>query len=261
MLKKHVPALIVALFFLGNHLYSQETIEKLIKTGDQYHEAGKLQASLETFLKADEIIPENAEVMWRIARAYSNLGDEEKSQDNQEKARELYQKAEKYARSGVKIDSNHSFCHTYIGVAVGNIALIESSKKKVQLSVVIKNEVMTAIELDDNNDTAHHLLARWHRGVANLSWIERGFAKIFYGGLPPASHEEAIEHFKKAVKILPTYINHHLELARTYQEMKEWKFAMDELNVIEGLEAKSDKDRRYKNEANQIRAIVKNKLK
>ena len=120
---------------------------------------------------------------------------------------------------------------------------------------------MTAIELDDNNDTAHHLLARWHRGVANLSWIERGFAKIFYGGLPSASHEEAIEHFKKAVKILPTYINHHLELARTYQEMKEWKFAMDELNVIEGLEAKSDKDRRYKNEANQIRAIVKKKLK
>ena len=66
MLKKHVSALIVALFFLGNHLHSQETVEQLVKTGDQYHEAGKLQASLETFLTADEIIPENAEIMWRI---------------------------------------------------------------------------------------------------------------------------------------------------------------------------------------------------
>ena len=109
--------------------------------------------------------------------------------------------------------------------AVGNIALTESSKKKVQLSVVVKNEVMKAIELDDKNDTAHHLLARWHRGVANLSWIERGFAKIFYGGLPSASHEEAIEHFKEAVKILPTYINHRLELARTYQETKKWEYS------------------------------------
>ncbi|MBT19742.1 hypothetical protein CMK17_07090 [Candidatus Poribacteria bacterium] len=261
MLRKHVSALIVALFFCGNHLYGQETAEALIKKGDQYHGAGKLQASLETFLKANEISPENSEIIWRVARAYSNLGDEEKSQDNKEKARGLYQKAEKYARNGVKINPNHSFCHTYIGVAVGNIALTESSKKKVQLSVVVKNEVMKAIELDDKNDTAHHLLARWHRGVANLSWIERGFAKIFYGGLPSASHEEAIEHFKEAVKILPTYINHRLELARTYQEIKKWELAMDELNIIEKLEAKSDKDHRYKNEANQLRIIVEKKLK
>ena len=119
MLRKHVSALIVALFFCGNHLYGQETAEALIKKGDQYHGAGKLQASLETFLKANEISPENSEIIWRIARAYSSLGDEEKSQDNREKARGLYQKAEKYARSGVKINPNHSFCHTYIGVAVG----------------------------------------------------------------------------------------------------------------------------------------------
>ena len=261
MLRRRIYALIVASFFCGNYFYGQETVEELITTGDQYHAVGKLQASLEIFLKADEITPKNAEIMWRIARTYSDLGDEEKSQDNQEKARELYQQAAKYARSGVKINPNHSFCHTYIGVAAGKIALTESSKKKVQLSVVVKNEVMKAIELDDKNDTAHHLLARWHRGVANLSWIERGFAKIFYGGLPSASHEEAIEHFKEAVKILPAYINHHLELARTYQEIKKWKLAMDELNIIEGLEAKSDKDRRYKDEANQLRIIIKKKLK
>ena len=36
---------------------------------------------------------------------------------------------------------------------------------------------------------------------------------------------------------------------------------MDELNIIEELEAKSDKDRRYKNEANQLRIIVEKKLK
>ena len=261
MLRKHVSVLIVVLFFCGNHLYGQETAKELIKKGDQYHGAGKLQTSLDTFLKANELSPKNAEIMWRIARSYSNLGDEEKSKANKEKARGLYQKAEKYARSGVKINPNHSFCHTYIGVAVGNIALTESSKKKVQLSVVVKDEVMKAIELDYKNDTAHHLLARWHRGVANLSWIERGFAKIFYGGLPSASHEEAIKHFKEAVKILPTYINHHLELAKTYQEIKKWEFAMNELNIIAKLEAKSDKDRRYKNEANQLRIIVAKKLK
>ena len=261
MLRKHVSVLIVVLFFYGNHLYGQETAKELIKKGDQYHGAGKLQTSLDTFLKANEISPKNAEIMWRIARSYSNLGDEEKSKDNKEKARGLYQKSEKYARSGVKINPNHSFCHTYIGVAVGNIALTESIKRKVQLSVVVKNEVMKAIELDDKNDTAHHLLARWHRGVANLSWIERGFAKIFYGGLPSASHEEAIKHFEEAVKILPTYINHHLELAKTYQEIKKWEFAMNELNIIAKLEAKSDKDHRYKNEANQLRIIVAKKLK
>ena len=40
MLRKHVSALIVALFFCGNHLYGQETAKELIKKGDQYHGAG-----------------------------------------------------------------------------------------------------------------------------------------------------------------------------------------------------------------------------
>lgn len=211
---------------------------------------------MEVFLKAHQTEPNNSEVIWRIARTYVDLGDKEKSEK-----KSLYLKAEEYARKGIKTDANSSYCHLYLAVAVGKIALFEGGKTKVRLSKEIKGEAIKAIELDPKNDVAYHILGRWHREIASLSRILKAFAKMLYGGLPKASNEEAVKHFKKAIEISPTSIIHHLELAKTYKEMKEWKLALKEINEVDRLPQTERNDWEYKEEAKNMRAKVEKKLK
>ena len=58
-------------------------------------------------------------------------------------------------------------------------------------------------------------------------------AKMVYGGMPPASNEEAVKCLKKAIELAPQRMMHHSELARAYQLMgqkeqadKEWKIVL-----------------------------------
>ena len=251
--------LVSVLPILGIGLAVQaEDVAAHIEQGEQHRKNNQTQAELDAFLQANKIDPNNAEVLWRLARAYVDLGNVEKEKAKQ---RELYQTAESYAKKGIQVDPNHSRCHTYDGVAVGKVALGEGSKEKVRLSAEVKKSVEKAIELDPKNDTAYHLLGRWHRNVANLSGISKAFAKILYGGLPPASNQEAAEYLKKATELAPDYINHHLELAITYQTMKEWQSALDELDQVDQLPAKAKQDPEYKKTAQQLRKTIEKKVK
>lgn len=137
---------------------------------------------------------------------------------------------------------------------------MEGGKKKVRLSKEVKQEALKALELDPNDDLAHHVLARWNREVANLSGLLKVFAKILYGGLPPASNEEAIKHFKKAIEINPEYINHHLELGITYQKMKKWQLAKEEFERVASLPIKDSDDKDHKAEAAQRLQKVMKKI-
>ena len=251
--------LVFVLPILGIGLTVQaEGVTTYIEQGEQHRKNNQTQAELDAFLQANKIAPNNAEVLWRLARTYVDLGNVE---EEKAKQRELYKTAESYAKKGIQFDPNHSRCHTYDGVAVGKVALGEGSKEKVRLSAAVKKSVKKAIELDPKNDTAYHLLGQWHRNVANLSGISKAFAKILYGGLPPASNEEAAEYLKKATELAPDYINHHLELAITYQTMKEWQSALDELDQVDQLPAKAKQDPEYKKTAQQLRKTIEKKVK
>ena len=178
-----------------------------------------------------------------------------------EKQKELYYLARDAANSAVSHGPNNAEAHFELAVALGRVALSEGGKTKVQLSVAVKEEAEKAIELDPQHDGALHVLARWHREVANLSGILKAFAKILYGGLPPASNEEAVEYFKRAIIIDPDHINHHLELARTYVNMKEWQLAMDEFEKVLALPVADADDPSHKENAQEEMKDVEKKLK
>lgn len=44
----------------------------------------------------------------------------------------------------------------------------------------------------------------------------RFLVRVIYGGLPTASHAEAIRSLEKAVKLAPNRVPHHLELGFAY---------------------------------------------
>lgn len=218
------------------------TPEALIAEGDSAFDAFDNQAALEFYTQALQQDSTNCEALWKTSRAYTDLGEVLK--DDEQKA--YYQKADAYADKAIAACPDNSNAHLFKSVAIGRVALISGKKQQVQLSAVVKAEAEKALELDPNSDIAHHVLGRWHRKVANLGGIQKMFAKILYGGLPDASNEKAVEEFQKAIKLNPGFINHHLELALTYEEMKEWEKAKAEYEAVLSLPKTNADDDEHK---------------
>ncbi|NOY57328.1 MAG: tetratricopeptide repeat protein [Calditrichaeota bacterium] len=243
---------VVFLFFASQS--SAQTVQDYIDQGNQAYENFDNLGALKAFQLAVNEDSTNCEALWKLARAHIDVGEDA----NKDVMRDHYYEGEKVARQAVRICPDDAKAHLELAIAVGRVALMEGGKKKVRLSKEVKQEVLKALKLDPNDDLAHHVLARWNREVANLSGLLKVFAKILYGGLPPASNKEAIKHFKKAIEINPDYINHHLELGITYQEMKKWKLAKEQFEKVATLPIKDSDDKEHKAEAaRRLKKVMK----
>ena len=213
---KSILTVIMILTLLLACGFAQEDVSKLIANGDSLFDAFDNEGALEYYQKAYDLDSTNYEASWKLSRTYVDIGE---TLEDDPRA-DYYKKGNFYAEKAVKNNPEGSKGHLRLSIAIGRIALEAGAKERVRLSKEIKKEVDHAIKLDPNDDIAYHVLGRWHRKLANLSWIERGFANMFLGGIPEeASEENAAIAFKKAIEINPGFINHHLELGMTYEMM------------------------------------------
>lgn len=192
--------------------------EKFESEGDVYRDAFNSKMALESYLNANREDSSNATYIWKIVREYTDLGFFADSDDD---TKAHYADAEKWARDCVSMFPDNADCHLFLSVAMGRVALFSGGKKKVNLSKEVKEEAVKAIELNPNLDGSYHVLGRWNREVANLSWFLRAAAKIIYGGLPSASNEDAIKNFDIAIDLRPDRMLHYFELGVTYKELGE----------------------------------------
>jgi tetratricopeptide (TPR) repeat protein len=102
---------------------------------------------------------------------------------------------------------------------LGKWSQLKGAREKVEASTEIKTAAEKAVELAPNDGLAWHLVGRWHQALAGLSGFTRGLAKLLYGGLPPASFDEAIKCFQKALELEPNRLMHSIEIGRTYAMM------------------------------------------
>ena len=249
-----MPLLLVLLCGI---LVNAETVEELLTQGDAAYDALDNEAALKSYKAALEADAQNCDAAWKTSRSYADIGDEK---EGKEERTEYFKKAEDYARKAIDLCPSSDMAHLSLSIAIGRVALMEGKKKQVQLSQAVKDEAEKAIELNPDNDIAHHVYARWHRKVATLSGVAKAFAKVLYGGLPPASLDKAIEHFQKAIAINPDNINHHLELGITYEEMNEWAKANAEYDKVASLDATKSMDPKYKAEAAERQKKIAKKL-
>lgn len=192
--------------------------ERFESEGDAYRDEFNSEMALQSYLNANKEDSSNATYIWKIVREYTDMGVFAESKDE---TKAHYTDAEKWARGCVSMFPENADCHLFLAVAVGKVALISGKKKMVRLSREVKEESTKAIELNPNLDGSYHVLARWNRKVANLSWFSRTFAKIIYGGLPSASNEDAVMNFEKAIDLRPDRMLHYFELGITYKELGE----------------------------------------
>jgi FimV-like protein len=214
---------------------------------DALREDGKFKEALDVLdgLKAQS--PNDVEVLWRLARTRVDIGEQTEG-DEQEA---LYEAALADAQSAVQANANHAEAQMALAIAAGRVGLISGTRRKIDLSRIVKDAVDRTIELDPNHPIAYHVRARWNYEVADLGFMERAVVKVVYGGLPKASFEQAALDFEKAIELNNNVIN-HLELGRTYMKLGEKDKARAALQKALDLPTVDPDDPMHKEEAQRL---------
>ena len=97
-----------------------ESIEELVAAGDALDKKNRNAEAVSFYLKADAQKPNDAEILWRVSKQYSQLMVDAKS--NSERKR-LGQLALAAAQKAVAADPANSQAHLSLAIAYGRIAL------------------------------------------------------------------------------------------------------------------------------------------
>lgn len=239
---------VVCLTFFPNLLFAQTASEHLMRGNEFMHRFDNARA-LEEYEQAYAVDTSNCTVLWKIAEASVNLGEEAGKKEQ----RQYYQFAESWARKAVATCPDTANGHFFVAVTSGKLALFDGGKAKINRSKEVKAEAEKTLQIDPNHHGAYHVLGRWHYELAKLSWILKAFAKIVYGGVPPgANYEQAVAFFKKAIAIRPDWIHHHMQLGIVYMKIKKPELARQEFQLALDLPVLDHEDEAHKKECRRL---------
>lgn len=204
----------LAIFFLTLALQGlAASADQLVQEGLAAEKRLESEQALTLFRDADAQKPENAFILQKIAKQYSDLVPSRKTDDAK---REYATRALDYAQRSFKLEPTNAVYALSLAICHGHLASVSDARAKAEYSRLIKQESERSLALDPNYAWAHHVLGRWHLEVAELSGVALFFVKIFYGGLPPASREEAVSHLQRATELEPGELNHWIYLGFAY---------------------------------------------
>jgi len=241
---------LLAVGMLGVGLAEDTDIGALLQKTDDLNDANDYDVALETALKADQLEPENPEVLWRVARAYFNVADQAPD-DEQLQIDNMYPGFE-MAKTCVELAPDIAEGHQYYAILIGRIGEIEGTKQKIENSYAVREHTLIAIDLDPENDSNYHVMGRWHFTLADLSWVERKIASLIYATPPEASFEEAAEYFQKANEIAGGDVRHLLWLGKSYIELDKETEAKRALEACLAIAPETDAERGMHADAKEL---------
>jgi tetratricopeptide (TPR) repeat protein len=237
---------LIAVMTAGQLLAEDPRVTGFIQQGDASDARQETKAAVAALQKAEAIEPQNFGVLLRLSKQYTDLIDETKSKDE---AKVFADKALDYGKRAVARDATNAKGHLNLSICYGKMTDFVGNKTKMEYAKIIRDEAQRSIELDPKDDYAWHVLGRWNSGVANLNGVLKAVANWVYGGLPPASNEEAVKCFKKAIELAPQRLMHHAELAHAYRDLGQAERAAQEWQNVLGIRAVDTQDETYQKEA------------
>ncbi len=193
-----------------------QSAAELIAKGDVLDRSFHASEALKCYLPAEKLEPTNAALLVRIARQYRHLISE--AGTDKEKLN-LARVSLTFAQRAAALAPADSEAQLSPAISYGKMLPYLSSKEQIDTSQRIKTSADKALKLDPRNDTAWHVLGRWHQSLADVGAVKRALGSMIYGKLPVTTNEAALTCFEKAIAINPNRLRHHIELGRTYAKM------------------------------------------
>lgn len=194
-----------------------QSVAAQIALGDSAHAAMSPAFALAHYKAALAIDSMSYEALWKASRDAVDLG--EFNADPQQRE-QYFSEGEKYARRAVAANPNDAEGHFVLARALGRVALTLGVKQRVNYAKEVRSEALEALKSDSLHPGALHVLGRWNAEIMRLSGFSRFFAKNFLGGdvFSQASWDNAVDYMEKSVKVDPTRLVHHLDLAEIYRD-------------------------------------------
>jgi tetratricopeptide (TPR) repeat protein len=190
------------------------------------------KTALGFFLQADAARPNDPFILEKISKQYSDSISDTPDPDEKKRRAE---KAVAYAQRAVALEPKSAVNLTALAVSYGKLGFYSETRTEIAYSRLVEDYAERALALDPDYDWANHVLGRWNYEVASLGATKRFFAKLIYGGLPPASTAEAVRLLRRAVKLAPQIAAHHVELGFAYLADKQPELARAEFEQAMGM--------------------------
>ena len=216
LLIHRVFAVASAALLLVESGFAAESVDDLVARGKVFERKFQANDALPLYLSAEKVEPKNPELLVRIARQYRYLMTD--ASDQQEKLR-LGHIALDYSMRAAACGPKDCDAQLAPAISLGKMLPYLPTKEQVSASPRIKASVDQSLAIDARNDTAWHVLGRWHRVLADVGTMKRYLAGAIYGQLPQGSNEEAERAMKKAIALNPNRLMHYIELGRIYAQM------------------------------------------
>lgn len=206
----------------------------------------------QAILKYEESLKENPNqlsVLVRLIEIYC-FGLEEKSQE--EIRISQLNKAKEYLNKAKQIDSTQTDYLYVKAVLLGQLIEVSPVKEKAQFTKEIKSLLDEALSKDPNHVKSLYTLAKWNEEVSGLNPAVRTAMKVIFGGLPPASRENAIELHQKARKLNPGFLANNYDLALLLKKTNKPSQAIELLEYQMKLPTKTSEEFAFKNKSKQL---------
>jgi tetratricopeptide (TPR) repeat protein len=250
---------IVSLFFsvmfliLCTSLTKGQSVDSLINAGDKFTADFNNQKALDVYLKAGKISPDNWQILWRISRAYVNIGVHMPNTNGDEEDAQLaeFEKALGYADRAVNLAKDQAIVYVRRAVVNGRIALFKGVFTVGGIVNKVKDDCEKAIKLGNGGNytqaLAHYILGRTHAKVSEKWAPARAIL-----GLGWADKDTAMVELKKAVDLYPNFRMFYLELGKAYLDDDQYDKAKYYLKKVVDTPKKDEDDDQALAEAKQL---------
>lgn len=101
---------------------------------------------------------ENAEILWRLARATYEVA---KLSSSPLRQKELDYEAYGYVERALSLEPNNFAVHKWMFILLDKKSSYEGLKQRISQSFIVKQHIERACELNPNDGTSLHLLGYW----------------------------------------------------------------------------------------------------
>lgn len=187
-----------------------------IKEAENLERSLKEPEALDKYKLALANDAKNIKALVKATELSLNIGG--RSEEKNDK-RLQFESAMVFAKRAFQADSNNTDACYAMGIASAKLIETESDNKKIVGYVKdSKRYLEKAVKLNPNNAKANFALGRWYYEMATLSSLKKAATKIFYGGLPDATVENAISYFEKCKSLDPYMVINYYFLNKAYKE-------------------------------------------
>lgn len=163
----------------------------------------QVKQALDLIKSKRDVFPENAEYLWRLAKATFIYGNQCLKRDKPARIAHI-KEAKEYADAAKRLYPSHPDVLKWCALSTGGLARYGDTTQKINYGLATRTLLQSAMDLRPNDASLHHILGRWNYEISRLGWIEKSAVRAVFGKkFSDVTVEDAKSSFLMAEKLKP----------------------------------------------------------